>query len=496
MTSLTIPTVHAAAATRDALATGWESVRAAWEPTSTDDPRLISVSVAVAWDDPVSWFDAAQRTGADTMLRSEPATDRWLVGIGGAVDFPVAGPDRFQAAAARWRALLASHLAGGPAAGLPGAGPVLVGGATYADHPSRDACWAGFEVGHLVVPALLIRVDAGQAVLTMSIVATTPEGAEAGARDALGLVDPIITTMRTGSRSSGTDPLPRLHQELEAPGRAEWSSWVARSSGAVGRGRLDKVVLARRVDLRSETPIEVAAVLDRLIRSGHIGAPAPVTVFAVGRAGGTFLGASPERLVEVAGRRFRTIALAGTAARADDPDDDVLLGASLQGSEKDREEHAVVVAMLRETLAPVATTMRIDDGPRVIRLPTVQHLATDITGALRDGVDILDLVDRLHPTPAVGGWPRIAALELLEEQERLDRGWYAGPIGWVDANGDGAFDVGIRSGVVAAHRVSLFAGCGIVADSEPDREWAESGLKLMALGSAIGTIEPDDGLTR
>ena len=108
----------------------------------------------------------------------------------------------------------------------------------------------------------------------------------------------------------------------------------------------------------------------------------------------------------------------------------------------------------------------------------------------KDSQVILDLVERLHPTPAVGGWPRAAALELLEEQEHLDRGWYAGPIGWLDARGDGEFVVAIRSGVVERDHASLFAGCGIVGDSEPDREWAESGMKLQSLASAIGRLEP------
>jgi salicylate biosynthesis isochorismate synthase len=162
----------------------------------------------------------------------------------------------------------------------------------------------------------------------------------------------------------------------------------------------------------------------------------------------------------------------------------------LLASEKDREEHVVVVEMLRETLAPLASTLDIDRTPHIVRLPTLQHLASDVTGELRDDLGILDLVERLHPTPAVGGWPRAAALELLEEQEHLDRGWYAGPVGWVDARGDGEFVVAIRSGVIEGGRASLFVGCGIVGDSEPDREWVESGMKLQSLASALGRLEP------
>ena len=284
------------------------------------------------------------------------------------------------------------------------------------------------------------------------------------------------------------------------PDRTDWSSSVARSSGAVGRGRIDKVVLARRVDLEAPGPIDVPAVLARLteVSGGTTAAPspaagdapAPVTVFAFTRGGRTFLGASPERLVEARGHAFRTIALAGTTSRDADPATDVRLSEELLASEKDREEHAVVVEMLRETLAPLASRLDIDRAPHIVRLPTLQHLASEVSGVLRDDRGILDLVDRLHPTPAVGGWPRAAALELLEEQEQLDRGWYAGPVGWLDTHGDGEFVVAIRSGVVEGARASLFVGCGIVGDSEPDREWAESGMKLQSLASALGRLEP------
>ncbi len=253
------------------------------------------------------------------------------------------------------------------------------------------------------------------------------------------------------------------------------------------------MVLARRADLLASAPIDTDAVLQRLAAAPPATSPpngVPVTVFAFGSGGRTFLGASPERLVAVTGRSFRTIALAGTTGRDPDPVRDGELATALLASEKDREEHAVVVDMLRDTLAPLAGRLDIDRSPHVVQLPTLQHLASDIAGELHDDLGILDLVARLHPTPAVGGWPRAAALELLEEQEHLDRGWYAGPVGWVDARGDGEFVVAIRSGVIADDQAHLFVGCGIVADSEPDREWAESSMKLQSLASAIGRLDP------
>jgi isochorismate synthase len=285
-------------------------------------------------------------------------------------------------------------------------------------------------------------------------------------------------------------PIPAITLVGLDPERQAWSSSVARITGAVGRGRLDKVVLARRVDLRADRPIDPVRVLRRLVASDRgdpsPGARLPSTVFAFTRGGRTFLGSSPERLVSVRGDRLRTMALAGTSSRGADAARDAAMGAALLASEKDREEHAVVATMLRETLAPLIRDLELPKTPHVVRSARLLHLLTEAHGTLRDGVGLLDVVGRLHPTPAVGGWPTEAALELLDEESELDRGWYAGPVGWLDGSGDGDMSVAIRSGLVEGCEASLFAGCGIVADSEPDREWDESSLKLRVMGDAFG----------
>ena len=277
-------------------------------------------------------------------------------------------------------------------------------------------------------------------------------------------------------------PSAMLRTSLPAPAE-EWQATVARLAGAVGRGRMDKVVLARRVDALGDQPIDVPAVLRRLESS----APES-TIFAVTRSGRTFLGATPERLAWVAGDTFATVALAGSAQRAVDPQADDRLADDLLASEKEREEHRVVVDELRGTLEPLAASLDISVVPHVVRFRHVQHLETPIRGTLEEPRGVLPLVAALHPTPAVGGAPRELALELIEEQEKLDRGWYAGPFGWVDRHGDGEFVVAIRSGVVQGREASLFAGCGIVADSDPAREWDESEMKLRALASALGEL--------
>jgi isochorismate synthase len=180
--------------------------------------------------------------------------------------------------------------------------------------------------------------------------------------------------------------------------------------------------------------------------------------------------------------------MAGSIGRGATEADDEGLAAELAASEKDREEHRIVVEMLRAALAPVAERLEIAPEPSVVRLRHIQHLSTIVDGRVPEPGALLELVERLHPTPAVGGAPRDLALELIEEQEGLDRGWYAGPVGWIDRRGDGEFVVAIRSGVVEGRSASLFAGCGIVADSDPGREWEESSIKLRALASALGEV--------
>jgi salicylate biosynthesis isochorismate synthase len=292
-------------------------------------------------------------------------------------------------------------------------------------------------------------------------------------------------TDRAVTSSAIEVPATMLRVRRNLPEAQQWRDSVARLAGAVGRGRVDKVVLSRQVELEAASPIDVPGVLRRLSCS----APES-TVFAVARGARAFVGATPERLVSVAAREFETMAMAGSVRRADDAETDSALGSQLLQSDKEREEHAVVVAMLREALGPVTETLHVEALPQVLKLRHVQHLLTLISGRLREDAGVLALVERLHPTPAVGGAPRELALQLIADEEHHERGWYAGPLGWVDGSGDGEFVVALRSGVIDGAGATLFAGCGIMADSDPEREWEESSTKLLALGSELGRMGP------
>jgi isochorismate synthase len=437
--------------------------------------------------DPITLFAAAREDDLEAALWLQPSAGFALVGIGRAWSVEPAGVDRFARASTAWRGRLAGAAIDVPDGTPRGVGPVLLGGLGFTGAPSAvDDRWGPFGAASLVLPALTVaRVDGA----TFATIAETGEPDARDPRAAERSWDALITRAAALSPASGAVvarpadvPLARL---AERPNRAAWDRLVGLFAGAVGRGRLDKVVLARRVDLRSPMEIDVENALRRLAA----GAPES-TIYAFVRGGRTFLGATPERLVRTAGRDFETVAIAGSAARGTTAAQDAALAAALLASEKEREEHAVVVEMLRTSLAPLAETLEVGATPRILPLRDVQHLVTVVRGRLREEAGLLGLAERLHPTPAVGGEPLALALDMIAEHEGIERGWYAGPIGWLGADGDGELMVALRCGLVAGRDATLFAGCGIVADSDPAREWEESRMKLRPIVSALGR-EPE-----
>jgi len=257
---------------------------------------------------------------------------------------------------------------------------------------------------------------------------------------------------------------------------ADWMRLVAATAAGIRAGACEKVVLARGVEASADAPFDPTAALHRL-RAAY-----PDTyVFALWRDGRCFLGATPEQLAQVEDGRAHTAALAGSAPRGSSPEEDEALGKALLHSAKNGGEHAIVVAQVRDALRPHISHIHVAPAPRLLKLRNVQHLRTPIDAALAPGRCILDVIAALHPTPAVGGHPRAAALAAIRATEELDRGWYAGPIGWVGPDGGGEFAVALRSALVEGSRATLFAGCGIVADSDPQAEYDESCLKLQPM---------------
>jgi len=315
----------------------------------------------------------------------------------------------------------------------------------------------------LVVPRRLVQVlGDGSAWLTT----VAPAGEAGDERDAMAA--PV-----TGSAELAPDGFelssPRSHQQ--------WTGAISDAIAAIDRGELTKVVVAREVVVRANRDISVADVAARL----HALYPS-CYVFAMGG----FVGASPELLVHRQGCTVRSQPLAGTYPRSGDATADAELAAEMFSSAKERHEHRVVIDNLQAALGPLCHVLSVPDRPSVMALRNVVHLSTDIRGMLCEPApSALELAARLHPTPAVAGTPTADALAWLAANEQLDRGSYAGPVGWMDAAGDGEWALGIRSALIDGPTARLFAGVGIVAGSDPARELAETQLKLQALLAAL-----------
>jgi isochorismate synthase len=268
----------------------------------------------------------------------------------------------------------------------------------------------------------------------------------------------------------------------ETTPRSSWQEMVKLAVDDIRKGELEKVVLARELRATASRPIDVVSIL-RHLRDAHRDS----FIFACWSGDSAFVGASPERLVRLEGRNVLASSLAGTIRRGATPDEDLANARALLTSAKDRAEHASVRRALASVLAEFCEHVDAPAEPALLTLPHVHHLHTLFSAQLKDGASLLSLAGRLHPTPAVGGSPRASALAFIDKHEQLDRGWYASPIGWIGRQG-GEFAVALRSALVSGHQATLFAGCGIVAGSDPALEYAESSLKMKSMQAAIEAV--------
>ena len=371
-----------------------------------------------------------------------------LVGWGCAVDFRTSGDQRFAEASAWWTEL-AHHTVVRDDVDVPGSGLVAFGSFTFSDEAEGSA---------LIVPEVVV-----------------------GRRDGVAW----ITVIGTGISSM---PTLRASEEPAAPvGTAfadgpvdsvAWQGLVAEAVRRIEGGGLDKVVLARDLVATFTEPLDVRSPLARLSAEY----PSCWTFHVDG-----FFGSTPEMLVRLERGLVTSRVLAGTIRRTGDDEHDLALAGSLARSSKDLEEHEYAVRSVADALAPHCTSMNVPEAPFVLHLPNVMHLATDVTGVMKDDASALTLAASLHPSAAVGGTPTTDAVRLIAELERLDRGRYAGPVGWIGGSGDGEWGIGLRSAQIEGdgRTARLFAGCGIVADSVPADELAESNAKLIPVRDAL-----------
>jgi isochorismate synthase len=454
---------------------------------------LVSVTERVDVADPLLALNAAVRiASADTDLAELIATRMYwtrpidgftLAGLGAAVTFAPDGADRFATIDREWSALIGDALTVDTSGCAPGAGPTLMGGFAFDPEGPRTELWRDFPAAHLMVPRLLLARMGDECSLTTTIIVRADGQPDIQPELIVRLRSALLANvvMLTGSNEGVASGDHVTYADVR--NASDWRVTVRDAVDDIRTGKIEKVVLAREVRAAAQHDFDIITALHQM-RSAH----PTCYVFGFWHGDSAFVGATPERLVRVDDRNVQASSLAGSARRGTTPEDDSARAAELLASEKDRVEHEIVRRALVAGLERLCDDVITDDGPALLSLPNVYHLHTAVRAQLRSGHTLLQVVAQLHPTPAVGGAPRNAALRFIREHEKMDRGWYAAPIGWLQRD-RGEFAVALRSSLITGSRASLFAGCGVVADSDPDQEYAESLLKLrpmeMSLAAAL-----------
>ena len=351
------------------------------------------------------------------------------------------------------------HLAG-PASPAPR----VFGGASFAPGAAKQAPWESFGDGFLLLPTWTYHVGE-RAWLSLALCGSESPSPERA-------LDEFDTIWDSLERPIGVIPSPVSVRRIEEADRETWSRQVEDIRRKIRDGVFEKVVAARHCVVELQTGAGSLDVLKRLEERFP-----GCTRFALWRGDVAFLGATPELLISRRGPSVLSEALAGSTAHGD--------AARMMASSKEREEHQLVVRAILKALEPFCDSLRSAPEPSVRELPNVLHMQTPIEGHLHEPTHVLSLVNALHPTPAVGGVPTIEAIEWIVQHEALARGWYSAPVGWTDAAGDGEFVVALRSGLLRDGKAWVYAGAGIMADSDPASEYAETELKMQALLGAL-----------
>lgn len=477
---------------------GWDSEAAPVQspsPTyrSSADGRLVSLSMPSPGVSAAAFLALAE--GQERFFWEDVRDDILFAGFGVAAHLIAWGPERYTHIEEQARTLFGDALLLGPANRL--AAPRLFGGFAFRDDFMPDNTWAVFHAAHFLLPHFQLVQCGDESWLTINAL-LPPEERKGGeslyeelAAALQGRYEWLLSAAKAGTapptQGASAPPL-----QVNYPmSYGAWERLIDQAVQQIETTPLQKVVLARVAELRFRERIDVNGALAYLER--HY--PDSYRFLFEPRPHHAFYGATPELLVRVEGATLTTMAMAGSIRRSADPLEDAALGQELLNSAKDRHEHELVVMSLLERLAPVTSQLEISPQPGVYKLANIQHLLTPVRGRLLEAQGVLPLVETLHPTPALGGKPRARAMAFIQEAEPVPRGWYAAPLGWIDVNLDGAFAVAIRSAVAQERRVWLYAGAGIVADSEPEKEWEETALKFRPMLEALG-VEDDDGSQR
>ena len=450
--------------------------RAAERARRSGRATLAAVTAPLSGDvDPAAVVCASRRPGEPWCCFEQPDRGgRALGALGQVIELRASGRERFATLAERWRELNA-HACADRSDGSHAAGPLALGGLSFAPDGGQAPHWRGFGAGSFVVPEVSLARGGGGASMTLCALVQPDDDTGALFERLIARVAelrerplPLLDPAPTG-RFEVISTMPPEHYEQA----------VARAVELIRAGQMSKIVLSREVQVHAGggAADHDPAALFAVLREEFPGC----FVFCTGRGETTLIAASPELLLRRDGQRVSTLALAASSRRSADPAVDAHLGEQLLQDPSYREEHAIVARRIVQTLRPHSVWVAAAPEPEIARIANIQHLATPIRAQLSSPIDALELAGLMHPTPAVGGEPLAAAAPMIPALEGLDRGWYLGPVGWTDAAGDGEFCVALRCALLSGAVARCYAGGGIVRDSVPEKELAETEVKLQAL---------------
>ncbi len=412
-------------------------------------------------------------------------TDIEFAGGGAAAELYANGASRFDQIRDQWCALFAEMVIDSTAPET--VIPRIFGGFAFRDDFAPSDVWTAFPAAYFVLPRYQItrtRTDGNtETWLTINRQLMPFEHSDSALDSLEWEFESVLRRVMVYVESAESARKPVEVEAFDYPLTHErWREIITEATTSMKAHDYEKVVLSRTADLRLSSPANLLAALERMGEKY----PHTYRFLIEPGAGRAFFGASPELLARVNSDMLETAALAGSRKRGATAADDQALADDLLNNGKDRAEHQFVVNFLAERLAPLTSSIEYRDQPSIMTLPNIHHLYTPVAARLKPNVDALSTVRALHPTPAMGGYPQEIGFEVVARLEPVTRGWFAAPIGWIDARGDAMFAVAIRSAVSSGKRVRLYAGAGIVAESDADREWDEIELKFRPMMEALG----------
>ncbi|MCC5906691.1 MAG: isochorismate synthase [Balneolaceae bacterium] len=447
------------------------------------DTPLLSITLPIAGIDPLAALEIHHQY-KEKFYWSHPEQSISISAAGKVRELKATGSSRFKEIS-RQTLALKNEIQAYTALDHSMAGPLFLGGYSFNDH-NIGSVWNKFGAARFVLPEWML-VEIGNLHLLTLTIQKNGRSADDIYQEVISRITDFLNLAGHLNHTAVEKTFARnILCTLQSPEDRElWHIKVEKAKKLIQDKKFEKIVIARSVSLQSKCKLQ-PTVLAHLLRETY---PACYNFLIQIDPETSFIGATPERLASFNNGVMLTEGLAGSISRGRSAMEDASLAHSLLKSDKDREEHQFVVQAIGDSLERFSDRVEHPRQPQIKKLQNVQHLFTPIKAKIKKGIQIHQLLQELHPTPAVGGYPRDLAVPFIQEIEQIDRGWYSAPVGWFNLNGSGEFAVAIRSALLHKNRAELYAGCGIVADSDPEKEWKETLLKFTPLMDALNQLD-------